>query len=280
MRTRIVTDTTADIPSDLVARYALTVVPVYINVGDRSYLDDVELSRETFYEKLPHYEHHPTTSAPSLGTFVEAYEALAAEGAQEILSIHIASSLSGVQNVAHAASQAIQSARVTVFDSRQLTMGTGFLVLAAARAAEAGRSVAQILDVLQGMIHRVYSYAAPDTLEYLRRGGRLNRVQSSVGELLRIRPLLQMYQGDLTMERIRTSRRLLARMEEIVQNLAPLENLALVHANAKERAEGLWDRLSHHLPGADAPLITEVTPAIGAHVGPGALGLVCVEAGE
>jgi DegV family protein with EDD domain len=275
---KIVTDSTADIPPHLAEELDITVLPVYINIGENSYLDGVELTREEFYENLPAYDSHPKTSAPSLGSVVEAYERLAGGGATQILSIHVALTLSGVQNVAHAAAQMVKSAAVTVFDSQQLTLGLGFQALAAAKAAILGCSMGEIVEMLQGMVHRVYSFAALDTLEYLRRGGRLSRVQASVGALLRIKPLLFLHEGGLTLEKTRTTRGALARLQQCVCELGSLENLAVVHAGAREKADELWSRVRRFVPGIDTPIVTQVTPAIGVHVGPGAVGLVCVQA--
>jgi DegV family protein with EDD domain len=136
----------------------------------------------------------------------------------------------------------------------------------------------EIVAMLQGMVPRVYSFAALDTLEYLRRGGRLSRVQVSVGNLLRIKPLLLLYEGELTLEKTRTNRGVLARLNQAVGELAPLENLAVVHAGAREKADALWAQFRRFVPGINTPIMTQVTPAIGAHVGPGAVGLVCVRA--
>jgi DegV family protein with EDD domain len=277
MRIKVVTDSTADIPQHLAEEFDITVLPVHVNIGEISYLDGVDLTREEFYEGLPTYSTHPTTSAPSLGSVVDAYERLADGGATQILSIHVALTLSGVQNVAHAAAQSVKSVAVTVFDSQQLTLGLGFQALAAAKAAALGRSMGEIVEMLQGMVHRVYSFAVLDTLEYLRRGGRLSRVQASVGSLLRIKPLLLLHKGGLTLERTRTTQGVLDRLHQSVRGLVPLENLAVVHANAREKAEELWTQFRYLAPGIDMPIVTQVTPAIGVHVGPGAVGLVCVK---
>ena len=283
---RIVTDSTSDLPKAVAAEHGIAVVPAYINIEGTSYVDGIDLTREEFYERLPQYKTPPTTSAPSLGTFVETYERLAAQGAahcaahgaEEILSIHISATLSGMLNVAHAAAQATKAARVTVFDSKQLTLGTGFLALAAARAAAVGRSMAEIVDMLKEMVQRVYSFAALDTLEYLRRGGRLTRIQSSMGAVLRIKPLLTMYDGEMTMEKVRTRQRAIERMIGLVHDLGPLEQLALVHAHALDRVEMLRQKARDLIPAGLDPFCEEVTSVIGAHVGPGSVGLVCVTA--
>ncbi len=287
---RIVTDSTSDLPQEVAAEHGIAVVPAYSNIEGTSYVDGIDLTREEFYERLPQYKTPPTTSAPSLGTFVQTYERLAAQGAaqgvapcaaqgaQEILSIHVSATLSGMLNVAHAAAQATRAARVTVFDSKQLTLGTGFLALAAAKAAAVGRSMAEIVDMLKEMVQRVYSFAALDTLEYLRRGGRLTRIQSSMGAVLRIKPLLTMYDGEMTMEKVRTRQRAIERMIGLVHDLGPLEQLALVHAHALDRVEMLRQKVRDLIPAGPDLFCEEVTSVIGAHVGPGSVGLVCVKA--
>jgi len=280
MPIKIVTDSTSDLPQAVAAEHGITVIPAYINIGDKSYLDGVELSRQEFYERLPDYDPPPTTSAPGLGTFVEAYERLAAEGAAEVLSIHISSTLSGMLNVAHSAAQTLKRVRVVVFDSRQLTLGTGFLALAAAKAAAVGRSMAEIVASLKEMVSRVYVFAAVDTLEFLRRSGRLTRLQSGLGALLSMKPLLTLYDGEITMERIRTRSHAIERLISLATELGPLEEVALLHAHAPDRAEEFRYQIQHLIPQDIAPFSVEVTPVIGAHVGPGAVGLVCVKARE
>jgi DegV family protein with EDD domain len=135
---RIVTDSTSDLPPEIAGRQGITVVPAYINIGERSFLDGVDLTREAFYESLPDYEAPPTTAAPSSGAFAETYERLAAEGGREILSIHIAGSLSGMMNAARLGAEAAESASVSLFDSEQLSMGLGLLAIVAAEAAKDG----------------------------------------------------------------------------------------------------------------------------------------------
>jgi DegV family protein with EDD domain len=280
MSTRIVTDSTCDLPEELVAEHDITVVPLYINAGSQSYLDGVDISRQELYERLPEYDPPPTTAAPGPETFRQAYERLAAEGATEILSIHISISLSNILEVAQLAAKETSAIPVTVLDSRQLSMGLGFLVLAAARAAAAGRAMGEIVAQLKEQISRTHVFAALDTLEFLRRSGRMNWAMAGLGSLLQIKPLLKMYDGDPTSERIRTSGRAARRLIELVSEVSPMEKLALVHTNAAERAKALWDKARHLFPQIDDPLSVEVTPVIGAHIGPGAVGFACVAAGE
>jgi len=280
MSIKIVTDSTCDLPENIVLGHGITVVPAYINIGDRSYLDGVELSREKFYERLPEYKTPPTTSAPGLGTFVQVYERLAAKGASEILSIHISANLSAISNVARLAAEATEVVPVTVFDPGQLTLGTGLIVQVAAKAAAAGLSMSEIVVLLREKALRTYSFAALDTLEFLRRSGRVSQLQYGLGALLNIKPVLKMHDGEMAMERVRTRRRSVERLISLVSDLGPLEELALVHTHAPDKAEALYQQAYHLFPQGKMPLSAEVTPVIGAHVGPGAVGLACIALGD
>lgn len=278
MSIRIVTDSTCDLPQAVVDEYRITVVPVYVNVDGRSLLDGVELSRGEFYEQLPQYRSPPRTSAPGPGTFTDLYERLAAEGADAILSIHVSSAISNMYNVACLGAEAAAAVPVTVLDSQQLTLGTGLVVLEAARAVSGGHSVEEIVDLLEDLVPRVYSFAALDTLEFLRRSGRVTWVRAGLGTLLRIKPLLRMHEGQMTLEPVRTRRRAVQRLVEMVSGLGPLQHLSVVHTHVPERAAELRKRVRHLFPSGEAAFCEEVTPAIGAHVGPGAVGLVAVAA--
>jgi DegV family protein with EDD domain len=276
MPVRIVTDSTCDLPEETIAQHDIRVVPLYVNVGDQSYLDGVQLSREAFYTQLPDYAVPPTTSVPGPDVLRGLYEELADEGATEIVSIHIAESLSAFVNTARMAAQATQAVPVTVFDGGQITTGTGLIALAAAKAAAEGQSAAEIVDQLKDLRRRTHAFAALDTLEFLRRSGRLSRLQFGLGALLSVKPLLKMHDGQVDMERVRTNNRSIERLIGLVEALGPLEDLAVVHTNAAEKAKALRQQARHLFPTGADPLFAWVTPVIGAHVGPGAVGLVAV----
>lgn len=278
MSLKIVTDSTCDLPEDVVADLGITVVPLYINVGQESYLDGVDMSREEFYQQLPHFEHHPQTASPGPEMFRETYERLADEGAEEILSIHISVSLSGTLNTAQLAAEATDAVPVTMFDSGQLSMGTGFLIEAAAKAAEAGRSLGEVIETVKEMGQRTHLFAALDTLEFLQRSGRMNWAVSKIGSLLKIKPLLTMHDGDPDVHQVRTTRRAMQRLLDMLADLAPLEKVALVHTHAPEKIEKLRERARDLFPRGTEPIEAEVTPVIGAHIGPGAAGFTCVSA--
>jgi DegV family protein with EDD domain len=279
MSIRIVTDSTCDLPAEIVAQYGITVVPLYINVGSESYLDGVELSREEFYERLPGWDTLPTTATPGPQRFIQAYKKLAAEGATEILSIHISESLSATVKVARLAGREVTSVLVTVFDSGTLTLGTGFLVWTAAQAAAEGRTMEEILALLEEQGSRTHVFAALDTLEFLRRSGRMNRVLASLGTWLQIKPLLKMHEGVASAERVRTTRRATSRLIGLLSDLVPLEKVALVHTHALDRVEELRQKAQHLLPEGEL-LSMDITPVFGVHLGPGAIGFACVTAQE
>lgn len=277
MTIRIVTDSTCDLPPSLAEEYGITVLPAYVNIGEESYLDGVELSRSEFYRQLPGYKTPPTTAAPAIGVFAEAYDRLADDGASEILSVHLASNLSGMLNAARLGGKAAERARVTVFDSRQLTMGLGFIVLQAARAARAGKALPEIVTDLEDTVQRTHVFAALDTLEFLRRSGRVSWAEFGIGTLLRIKLIVHVYDGEVhSLEKVRTFSRAQRHLIEHVRDLGPLEQIALLHTANRDGVRQLKEAAQTLIPQEYDPIAVEVTPTIGAHVGPGALGFACV----
>jgi DegV family protein with EDD domain len=275
MPVRIVTDSTCDLPASTIARYGIYIVPLYINVGHRGYLDGIDISREEFYQQLPEFPEHPTTAVPSPQKFHAIYDTLAEEGASEILSIHISEALSAVVDVARSAAQEVSSSPVTVFDSRQLSLGTGFLVEKAASLATDGCSVEEILNALNAQVKRTQVFAALDTLEFLRRSGRMNGIVSNLGSLLQIKPILTMFDGKPGTERVRTRQRAMSFLLERLREAGPIERLAILHTHAPERVAELRAQAADLLPQGDI-LAVDITPVIGAHIGPGAYGFAVV----
>lgn len=275
MAVRIVTDSTCDLPAEVISRLGIYVLPLYINVGSESYLDGVDISREEFYQKLPSFRDQPTTAVPSPQKFRAIYNALADEGATEVLSIHISQTLSGICDVARVAARETTSVPVTVFDSRQLSLGTGFLVQTAAELARTGMTVAEILPRLEAQIKRTHAGAALDTLEFLRRSGRMNAALSTIGELLQLKPILKMFDGQSGVERVRTRKNALKRLEEMVRSFAPFEKIAFLHTNATELAHELMNEVKELLPDFEI-WFEQVNPVLGAHLGPGVVGFVCI----
>ena len=280
MTARIVTDSTCDLPAEIIARYGICVVPLYINVGTQGFLDGIDMKRDEFYTRLPTFPTHPTTAVPSPQKFRAVYDSLADEGASEILSIHISVSLSATADVARTAAQEFSSAPVTVFDSQQLSLGTGFLVETAAKMAAAGSPVSEILAALSDQIQRTHVFAALDTLEFLKRSGRMNKYLAGFASLLQIKPILTMYNGKPGTERVRTRERAMKRLVEMLAAAGTLERAAIVHTHARpERIAELRVRAAGLLPQSDI-LTADITPVIGAHIGPGAVGFAVVSASK
>ena len=278
MTLRIVTDSTCDLPAPMIDRYQITVIPLYIHIGNQSYRDQIDITREQFYRQLPDYPTPPTTAVPAPELFERTYRALIAEGATEILSIHISAGLSTIVDQARAAARTIDEVPITVFDARQLTLGTGYSVLKAAELAASGTSIGQILCILKDQVLRTHVFAVSNTLEYLRRSGRVSSLVSGIGNLLQIKPLLKMYDGAAVSEKVRTQRKAFERIVELIEGLGVLERLDMVHTNALDRANALYERVKHLCPPGHSPLTVHVTSVIGAHVGPGTFGVACIQA--
>ena len=271
MTIRIVTDSSCDLPHEIIREHQITVIPLFINVGDRSYQDGVDLSHQEFYERLPGFKPAPKTAAPGSEVFRKAFEQLASEGATEILSIHVSTKLSAIFDIASKAAKETTRLPVTVFDSRQLSLGTGFQVLAAAE----GCSLNEILTMLERQIRRTHVFAALDTMEYLKRSGRMNFAISSFGTLLQIKPFMKMYNGEPTAERVRTRKSAMKRLVELLKEFAPYEKVALLHSQAVQRAQALLQEVRFLLPAGDI-WMEEITPVLGVHIGPGVIGFACI----
>jgi len=279
MKIRIVTDSTCDLPEQTVSRHKISVIPLHINQADNSFRDGVDLSREEFYTQLPEYKPAPSTAAPSPEVFRQQFDQLADEGAQSILSIHISESLSATVNSARMAAEQFKRIPVTVLDSTQLSLGLGFIVENAAQMAELGHKMEEIIDNLRGLMKRTYVFASLKTLEYLRRSGRMHFALARLGEILQIKPLLHMNQGEPTAHRARTQRRATERLMEWLREYAPYERLAIVHAGVQAEAEAMRERIKEFLPDGEIPIV-QITPVLGSHLGIGALGFACVSSKE
>ena len=275
MPIQIVTDSTCDLPAELAQSLGITVLPMLIKVGERCYYDGIDLTRHDFYDHLDEYEPYPITTAAPVEEFRHTYEELAAQGATEILSIHIATSISKVVDVAQQAASETTAAKVTVFDSRQISLGTGFLAQSAAIAAAEGLSMGKILELLDKQIRRTYTVALLDMLEYMQRSGRMSAVMTGIGKMLKFKPLVRVYNGVPSAESVRTHERATSRLVQVLEEYGPLERVALVHSNAPERAEDLRKRAGSLLP-ADGLMIVDITPVLGVHTGPGAVGFACI----
>ncbi|GAB4498629.1 MAG: DegV family protein [Anaerolineales bacterium] len=274
MKTAIVTDSTADLPPEILAQYQIGVIPTYLVMEGTSLPDGAALDRAEFYRQLPTMPQHPTTAAPSVGEITALFEKFLQHGYTQIVAIHLSSTLSNTCNHARVAAQAF-AGRVQVLDSRQISLGLGFQVLAAARAAQRGETVTQIVETANRIRERVHVVAMLDTLEYVRRSGRVSWARATLGNLLQIKPFVELRDGEvLRLEQARTRHKGLARLLYRLQTLQPLSQLGLLHSNAEQDARAILHQLQPEL--AEPPLLVQVTPVLGNHVGPNGVGFAAV----
>ena len=280
MSVKIVTDSTADLPSDIVDELGITVVPANVRFGNDAYKDGVDLSSDEFFDKLVNGPDFPTTSQPSIGEFKDAYERVA-EGADGIVSVHVSGKLSGTMNSAtQGASQADTDCPIEVLDTRQASMGSGLVAMAAARAAQDGASVEEAADAARSAIARSQCFALLDTLEYLIKGGRIGKARGAIGKLLRIKPMIILRDGEVNdLARERARNRAVARLRRTAEEFAPLAAVAVMHSTNPDEASALADDLAPLLTdGADAPMTARFGPALGTYVGPNSLGITLLSA--
>lgn len=270
----IVTDSTCDLPEELIAEHQVHVLPTHIIIGDQSFEDGRGISRQAFYDQLPLMDPHPTTAAPSSGAFQELYEKLLTSGISQIVSIHTSASLSGIYNAARLASHQFIE-RIRVVDSYQTSMGLGFQVLEAAKLASQGAPLKSIITCIQDIRSRVRVVAMLDTLTYLRRSGRVSWARARFGSLLNIKPFIELFQGVVSIiGKVRTRRNGIQHLKQILSNLGPLEHLAMLHTDAEDDVKQVIAELE---PEVRSDLLTiYVTTVIGTHVGPNGLGFAAV----
>ena len=280
MSIKIVTDSTCDLPPQVVSDLGITVVPCYLNFGEDSYLDGIDLSKKQFYSRLRTDVNHPTTSAPNLNMFINVYKKLIAEGAKEIISIHVPESFSSIINIAKQAAKTFKCTKISVFDSGQLSLGTGFMVMAAARSAAICKTSEEIIKYLIHMVKNTYTFAILDTLDYLKKSGRLSQFKCKMGTLLDIKPMITLHMGEIKLDIVRTNIKALKKLIGQVKRLGYVEKIAVLHLDAPERALALSRQLGEIISKNIDYFFEEATPVLGVHLGPGAVGAICVRAEE
>ena len=278
MKLGIVTDSTSDLPADLIERHGIEVVPSILVIEGKQYADGEGISRNEFYARLPSMKKFPTTAAPSIGEFSTRFQKLFDAGCDHILSIHAASQLTAICNVARQAARDF-SDRVTVVDSGSLSLGIGFQTLAAAESAEAGLDLEAALASIADTRRRLHVSAALDTMDFLRRSGRVPAAITILGGMLSIKPMVELTDGQIkAVGAARTTSQADERMAAFLKAGLPLERLAILHTGAETRAHNflhrLMDEVRRELP-RDI-LIVNVTTVIGAHVGPNGLGFAAI----
>ena len=277
MAVRIVTDSTADLPLEIVEELGITVIPCNVHFGQETFRDGVDMGPDGFYQRLISESQLPTTSQPSPGVFLEAYRGLV-EAGHQVVSIHVSGDLSGTVNSALQAKEQLSDAAVEVIDSRQVSLALGLAVTAAARAAKDGASWEDTIQVTRLAVENVRVVALLDTLEYLRRGGRVGKVKGFVGSLLRVRPLITASGGLVeSVASVRSRAAGIQYMVTLAEEAAPLHQVAVLHATTPDEATALVERLRSLAPGGSV-IQARVGPALGTHAGPGTIGIAIHQA--
>jgi len=277
-RVAVVTDSTAYLPPGVADEYGVSVVPLRVTIGNRTGADGIEVSSgdvtKALRERIP-----VTTSRPSPAEFAAVYQQALDNGASNIVSIHLSAALSGTWESAVLAAQDFGYGVVRVVDSRSTVMALGFAVLAAARAAQADASAAEAQDAAVSTVDSTRTFFYVDTLEHLRRGGRIGTAAALLATSLSVKPLLHVLDGQIVpLEKVRTSAKAIARLIQLTVAAAGSDpaDVAVHHLDAPDRATEVAERLRAEIPGLGELHTSEVGAVIGAHIGPGVLGTVVV----
>ncbi len=275
MAVKIVGATSTGISDEVARQLDVTIVPLRVNFGIETLRDSVDISPEAFLDRLASSKQFPTTSQPPAGDFLEVFKKLRA-GGHDVLCVLLSNKLSGTVMSANTAKEQLRDEHVHVFDTLNVAIGESILVTEAARLAQAGKSIPEIVQRLEFMREKVHLYFAVNTLEYLAKGGRVGNAQAFIGTVLQMKPILKVENGLVEgAERIRTTSKAHARLRHIVEEgIGGKSNVqvSVMYTTIFDKAQKLADdiRAAYHL--ADVPVLT-ISPAVSAHTGPGALGV-------
>lgn len=275
---KIITDSTADLDTDLLHKYDIGVVPLTIHLGEKTWLDFYDVEPDAYYAMLRESAAFPTTSQPSPQDFIDAYSPVVASG-EPILSLHISSKLSGTYQSAMLARSNFPEAAIEVIDSFQASLGLGMIILLCAEKMAGGASFEAVVRHARSLSERVQTYFFLDSLDHLQRGGRIGKAQAFLGTLMKIKPLLKLADGEVQpQEKIRTREKLLNRLVELVEKEAqegPGLRLSLGESDNTDIASGLLERLLN-IPNVSLLHRCKLGGVITSHAGPGALGICFV----
>jgi DegV family protein with EDD domain len=268
---KIVTDSTSDLPPELASSLGITVVPAYVHFGDKSYRDGVDMDPDELYRRMLEGPLHPTTSAPAPGDFAEAYRRLA-QDTDEIVSVVVTSKQSAVYDSALMGKESLkQRCRIEVVDSQSVTMGLGLMAVLAARKAQAGANIEEVLEAVRLAIPRTHGLAVFETLKYALKGGRLSKAGALIGALVRVKPVLTIKDGVIGPSGVtRTQARGVERLCDFVRKHRPIDDIAVVHSSSPQEAQSLADQMKSLVP-QNHPIVARMGAALGVHAGPGAL---------
>jgi len=271
MPVKIVTDSTADLPAQLVKKLGITVVPVYVRFGEEVYRDRVSISEDEFYERLTHDPVYPSTTQPGPQDFLEVYQKLSSE-ADGIVSIHVSGKLSGTCNSALMAKDMLDTGcPVEVVDSETLSMSLGLIAIVAATAAKAGGSLDKVVEEVKQTIPKMHLLFLLDTLKYLAKGGRIGKAKALLGSVLSVKPMLAVKDGELVPAgQVRSRAKGMDKLFDFVKNAADIQDLAVVYNTTPDEAQDLAERIGSVFD-REKIRMARLGPGLGAHGGPGAM---------
>ncbi len=276
----LLTDSACDLPRELIERFRIKVLPLSVIYPEKIYQDRVTIQPQEVYDRMP--DEIPTTSMPTPHEITNVLDEIRSEGFTHVLAVHLSSGLSGTYEAVRMVAQEFEDLVINVFDTRTLSIATGWMVLEAARDIASGLSFQKIIDNLHQIQPRVKVYYVLETLEYLRRGGRIGAVAAMLGQFLHLKPIISVNQEGkyFTYAKARGRQKSIEKLAEIVEKAVqsgPIK-LAVMHGGAREEFQGLLDRLQK-LPNIKELIASDISPALGVHTGPGLLGVCVVEQG-
>jgi len=279
MTVKIVTDSSADLPAQLVQELGITIVPLYVRFGEKVYRDRVDISEDEFYQRLLHDPVHPSTIQPTPQDFASVYQKLSPE-ADGIISIHISAKLSGTYNSALQGKEMIENGcPIEVVDSQTTSMGLGLIDIAAAIMAKAGEGLPAVMEEVKQAIPSIHLLFLLDTLEYLLLGGRIGKAKALLGSILNVKPVLILKDGEVVPAgQVRSRAKGINRLFDFAKSASNIQDLAVVYNTTPDEAQALGERIGTIFTREQIKL-ARVGPMLGVHVGPGALAVAFREKG-
>ena len=276
----IITDTDASLPTDLAARYDIRQVPIAVHFGDETFMSGVDVDDASLFERVDREGELPTTSAPAPGDFLEAFQEAFDQGADQVICFCVSSEVSATYDAARTARDLLLERDIAVVDTRSISMGQGFVVLEAAEAVREGASADEIIERAMNVADHATLYAALSTLKYLAMSGRVGHLTAGMANLLSIKPVLTLEDGELQMlERVRTRKKAWSRVIKLTADAldgGQAGRMAIVHVDALPEAQQFEEQLRARLPCPETIIIAELTPGLSVHTGAGLVGLAAV----
>ncbi len=280
-RIRILTDSVSDIHKSFVDQYNIGIIPIHITLNDKQILDDGTLDRDWFYSQLATISSKPKTADPSSEEFIRAFRKLTAEGAEVIIGLFASASLSSIFNQATIAVRDFDAVAIHLIDTQQISMGFGWIVVSVAEALQTGATVEDITQLVSELRNRTYVFSVLDSIAYLRNSGRVGWTAAYVGDMLRIKPVISFFRGEVRLVRkVRSRLRAFEHVVTLMKSRGPFERLAILHSNAdKVLISRFKELLAPYIQSLRVPLV-KIGSVFASHVGPGCLGVACVGTGD